>query len=416
MANLRNAFDDHEYDRLARELARLQKSGADPLDAVAAAIQWSHDRFRFGMTHAYAAAAGWMSLRDRSNDPDIRLVCLVEAIGHMAWDCLREPIHPFAAELLPYDRAGFLAAIESQDEDVAVALLRGAIAQNLHFSDLEPALTEAALRHYADFGHSLIYVVHAGRLIEQLGSLVEAPLLLALVRSLVNASREDLIPEFRGYSRALAAWPRNRTSKGNAAVYPATFIGCSVDDAMAATLNAAAANSSSDLYRALLGASSINLLRYDLQYLAGIDINVAENVGWLDFTHGLTFANAVRLQCGKYPELWPQGLLQMACFIGRNSGFLDCKVAVETWRPADRGTFARDCVARITDHSESEYIHSAHLVKTFLAAQEEIELNLPDEIEGSVMAAVNRYFREPWKRKHTRRTARQALNFVALED
>jgi hypothetical protein len=55
-------------------------------------------------------------------------------------------------------------------------------------------------------------------------------------------------------------------------------------------------------------------------------------------------------------------------------------------------------------------------VKTFLAAEEEIEADLPDETEAAVMAAVRRYFNEPWKRKHARRIAHQALEFVHLED
>jgi nitrite reductase/ring-hydroxylating ferredoxin subunit len=414
LASLRGAFDDHEYDRMARELARLQKSGADPVDAVAAAVEWSHDRLRFGMTHAYAATAGWLALYDRSTDAEARLVCLIEAIGHMAWDCLREPVHPFTANAQPYDVGAFLAAIEAQDEDRTVALLRGALAQGCRFSDLEGALTEAALRHYADFGHSLIYVVQTGRLIARLGSRVETPLLLALVRSLVNASREELIPEFRGYSTAVAAWPPSGPSTGTA--MPAMFLDCSVGEALTATVDAAAIASTHDLYHALLGASAMNLLRYDVRCQERVDNTVAENVGWLDFTHGLTFANAVRRQCRKFPELWPQGLLQMACFVGRNGGFVDGTVTVETWRPRDRQAFVRDCLGRIMDHGEPDYIHSAHLVKTFLAAEEEIEAALPDEIEGAVTAAVARCFKSPWKRKHARRTAHQALDFVALED
>src|ERR1700752_3437756 len=39
MANLRTAFEDHEYDRIAREVARLRKANADPVAAVAAAIE-----------------------------------------------------------------------------------------------------------------------------------------------------------------------------------------------------------------------------------------------------------------------------------------------------------------------------------------------------------------------------------------
>jgi hypothetical protein len=294
--------------------------------------------------------------------------------------------------------------------------LRGALAAGWHYSELEYALTAAALRHYADFGHSLIYVVHTGRLIDRLGLGVEAPLLLALVRSLVNASREDLIPEFRRYSAALADWPQTGSGNGTVATPVGAFLGHSINETMSATLAAAAVSSALDLYRALFDASAINLLRYDLRYQERVDNSVAENIGWLDFTHGLTFANAVRLQCGKFPEFWPHGLLQMACFVGRNSAFIDGTVTVESWRPADRESFSRDCVSRIMDHGEPDYIHSAHLVKTFLAAEEEIEAGLPDEIEATIMAAVNRYFNEPWKRKHARRTVHQALDFVALED
>jgi nitrite reductase/ring-hydroxylating ferredoxin subunit len=415
LASLRKAFSDHEYDRMARELARLQKAGADPLDAVAAAIDWSHDHLRFGTTHAYAAAAGWLALYDRSNDAEARLVCLNEAIGHMAWDCLREPPYPFPVDAQRFEVAAFLTAVEAQNERLAIALLRGALADGFHFSDLERTLTAAALRHYADFGHSLIYVVHTGRLINRLGTGVEGPLLLALVRSLLNASREDLIPEFRRYSGALADWPQTRTANGRGMPEPEAFLGRSSNETMSATVDAAAATSPQDLYRSLLGASAINLVRYDIRCQERVDNNVAENIGWLDFTHGLTFANTVRLQCSKFPELWPQGLLQMACFVGRNNAFVDRNITVEAWRP-DRESFARDCIARITDHGEPDYIHSAHLVKTFLAADEEIEADLPGEAEAAVMAAVNRYFNDPWKRKHARRIAHQALDFVALED
>ncbi len=54
MGNLRDAFDEHDYTRLAREIARLRLLGADPVDAIAETIGWSYERFEFGMTHAYA--------------------------------------------------------------------------------------------------------------------------------------------------------------------------------------------------------------------------------------------------------------------------------------------------------------------------------------------------------------------------
>jgi len=416
LANLLAAFDDHEYDRIARELARLRKANADPVEAVAAAIEWSHVGLRFGTTHAYPAVAGWLALYDQTADGETRLICLVEAIGHMAWDCLREPAYPFSQEVLAYDEPAFAAAIEAQDEDKAVALLRGALAAGHRFAEIERALTAAALRHYADFGHSLIYVVHTGRLIDRLGPGVETPLLLALVRSLVNASREDLIPEFRGYAKVLRAWPGANGASANGRPALGDFLDRSIDATMTTVAQQARHAAADDLHRVLLEASAMNLLRYDTRYQERTDNSVADNVGWLDFTHGITFGNAVRLQCRKFPELWPQGLLQMACFVGRNSGFVDKGIAPADWRVRDRRSFERDCLARIMDHGEPEYFHSAHLVKTFLAVREEVDAGLPGEIMETLLAAVSRYFAAPWKRKHAKRTAHQALDFVALED
>jgi hypothetical protein len=143
---------------------------------------------------------------------------------------------------------------------------------------------------------------------------------------------------------------------------------------------------------------------------------VGDNVGWLDFTHAITFANAARLQCSRFPELWPAALLQMACFVGRNAGFTDGAIRLEDWRVPDRARFEAACVARITDHAQPLYIHSVHLLKTFLAAREEIDAGLPDDHAEIVLAAVNRFFNAPIKTKHARRTAQQALGFVARED
>ncbi len=166
----------------------------------------------------------------------------------------------------------------------------------------------------------------------------------------------------------------------------------------------------------MLAASALNLLRYDTRYQERTDNSVSDNIGWLDFTHAITFGNAVRLQCRKFPELWPQGLLQMACFIGRNSGFVDKGISLDDWRVHDRRAFERDCLRRLMDHGEPDYIHSAHLVKTFLAAREEVDAGLPDETAAILLAAMARYLAAPLKRKHAKRIAHQALDFVALED
>lgn len=413
LANLREAFEDHAYDRLARELARLAKAGGDPLEALRQAIAWTHDRLEFGSTHAFAAMEAWLRLHDSMTGAGDRLACLVEAVGHCSWDALREPVRSFGTGVAPYTPDGFLAAIEAQDERAAIARLRDALASGLGAADLAEVLSRAALAHYQDFGHSLIYVVHAERLVARLGREVEAPLLLALVRSLVNASREDLIPEFRAYGKALAEWPGG--DGGRTEIPADDLLGTGPRDTLARTLDAAKSSSPAALYRGLLQANALNLLRFDLVHQDRIDNAVADNVGWLDVTHGITFANAVRRQCARFPALWPQGLLQMACFAGRNRPYTDAAIAIADWLPPDRTAFLASCRARLLDHGERDYIHSVHFLKTSLAVEEEVAADPSAPSVEPLLAGLNRFWRSPLKRKHVARTARQALAFVARE-
>ena len=413
MANLRDAFDDHEYDRIAREIARLRLAGGGATDAVIAAIEWSYERFEFGWTHAYAAAADWLALHDEHDgEPETQLVCLLESVGHMADDSLREERYPFTRDSRPYQEDAFVQAFEDEDEDLAVAYLRGALHDGLGFAGVEHGLMRSALAHYADFGHSLIYVVKAGRLIARLGDAVCEPLLLSLTRSLIYSSREDRIPEFRHYADALAAWGRGKA--GGPAPGVGDYAALNPKNAMKLVARHGAADSAA-LYRTLLAANAANMLHYDMAYQGHITKPIRDNVGWLDFTHGITFANAVRQTCAKYPELWPQGLLQMACFSGRNAAYTDADLDVEEWRITDTEGFFASGVDSLFDHGRDEYIVSVHYLKTLLAAREEWRAD-PDGVAAAPLtAALNRLMNSTLKRKHTLRTAHQAMEFVALD-
>jgi nitrite reductase/ring-hydroxylating ferredoxin subunit len=413
LANLDEAFDDHDYTRLARELSRLEMAGGDPLDAARRAVVRAHDRFEFGTTHAVAVAADWLALHEaRAQDPDaaVRLVPLLEAIAYLAWDALREPRRPFAAGSAAYDAAALVAAIEAEDEAGAVALVRGGLAAGLSARDLEAPLAAAALAHYADFGHSAIYVYKTGQLIDRLGPAVAEPLLLAQVRQLIYATREDLIPEFRDYRPSLEAWDERRSA---AAVTLEDFAGQPLRRCL--TLAAASGGDRQALFDALLGAAAWSMLHYDLAVQERTDVPVSQNVGWLDFTHAVTFANAVHALCARHPRLWPRGLLQMACFVGRNAAFVDRGLDVSRWRVANPRAFFEAELERLLDHAQPEYIIAAHQLKTLVAAREEIE-RAPDAPWVEILlAALNRFLRGPMKRKHVLRTARQALAFVESE-
>ena len=166
----------------------------------------------------------------------------------------------------------------------------------------------------------------------------------------------------------------------------------------------------------LLGAAAWQQLHFDLARQKRHDQPISQNVGWLDFTHAITFGNAVRVLCGRYPELWPSGLLQMACFLGRNTGFVDSDLDVEDWAVPDPTAFFDSAFARLFDHGAPEYIVSCHLVKLLTAVREEVTAAPQAPWVPTLLAATRRFLESPLKRKHSLRTAYQAADFTAIED
>jgi hypothetical protein len=102
----------------------------------------------------------------------------------------------------------------------------------------------------------------------------------------------------------------------------------------------------------------------------------------------------------------------MACFTGRNSGFLDDGVSLDRWyisRPED---FFVRAVDGLFDHGRDENIVAVHLLKTTLAARAEIAEGPADEAASLIAAGMNRFLNSPLRRRHVRRTMRQAIEFV----
>lgn len=413
LSNLKESFDRHEYDRMARELARMVKVGGDPKDALRATIRWTYDHFEFGMgsTHAFAATTDWLTLSERcANDPARGLMPIHESIAHFAWDSRREPTFPFPTGVRPWDAQAFADAIEIEDEEAAIALVRGALKAGMNWPDLEPAFARAALRHYLDFGHGAIYVIKTGELLEQLGNDMQEILLLSLTRGLIAAWREDLIPEFRDYADIHKRW-------GDAAqrtLSPDDFEGLGPDRAMA--LAATSNQAPGDLYNVLFEVSCRSFLRYDLTCQDQVDKPISHNRTWLSFTHEITFANAVRQLATRHPDLWPAALLQICCFFGRNANYLDHEVTQKDWAIADAGAFLDGVFDSLFDHGRFEYIVSAHLIKTVTAISNEITNTPNAPWAPTLLAALNRFLQSPLKRRYPMRAMSQAMSFVAVED
>ncbi|HEY1963067.1 MAG TPA: Rieske 2Fe-2S domain-containing protein [Rhizomicrobium sp.] len=410
LRGLDGAIADNDMSRMAREMARLERAGFDATDALSHAVSVRSTRLEDGMTHAHAAAADWLLLATRAPSPECRLTALLEPIAHLAEDTLGAIEFPYTSEADQWNPASFVDAVEREDEDEAVALVRGALAQGLPYSRLRGAFSEAALAHYADFGHCTIYTLKAGQLIERLNGAVAEPVLLALTRMLVRATREERLPEFRFYAKALGAW----SSEGREVVRATDFIGSSIEGALKRTL-ASAGRSPRDLYDGLLGAAAWNLLHYDPRFEQATDGAIADNIGWLDFTHALTFANACRHICEERPELWAKALLQLALFVGRNRKYVSSEQDSARWQVNDRDGFLAREMQGLYDHGIPEPIIACHRVKVLFALEDELAASPDAPWAGEMCAAVNRYLNTPMKRHHGLRTATQAREFIARE-
>lgn len=409
LANLLEAVEDDDQGRIARDLARFLKAGGDPMAAMAAVVVARADRHEYGMGHGFAAMPDWIALHRSAPDAGRGLVALVEPLVHVGRDTLREPHFPFTTACASWNAEAFLHAMEQEDEARAGALVRGALADGVALAELRRAFARAALAHYQDYGHSAIYTVKAFALVDLLGPTAAAPVLLSLVRSVIMAAREDRIPAFRSYGPALARWQPDRPAQGTAA---ADLLHQPVPATLERVLTLGGDPEAQ--YRTLLAASAMALLRFDLSVDLHVDKPVSHNVGWLDFTHMLTFGNAVRALCTDDPALWPQALLQMGCFLGRVAPFMQREDDPACGVP-DIDAFLAVQRERLHDHGLREPILACHRVKTTFAVAEEIAWAAPGPLAELLAAALNRYLNAPFKQHHGLRLATQALAFVDAE-
>jgi nitrite reductase/ring-hydroxylating ferredoxin subunit len=409
LQGLSMALTYNDRAHMAREVARLERAGFDATLAITAAMIACNDRLEDGMTHAHAAAADWLTLSQRAQTPAQRLAALLEPLGHLAWDSAGGGHFPYPDGRIDWNGAAFLSAVEGEDEARAIAHMRGALADNVPYTELRPALARAALSHYADFGHSAIYVFKTGQLLARLGDGAREPLLLSLTRSIVRATREEHVPEFRGLATARKAW-----NGGGASPSAEDFKGASIDHALELTV-AGAACDPYILHETLLQAAAWNMLHYDPAWEYASEGALADNVSWFDFTHALTFANAARHLCAETPELWPDALLQMALFVGRNKKYVTPEQDVSHWRVNDRAAFLTSALEGLYDHGLPEPIIACHRLKVLFALEDELRAAPDAAWAGNMFAAVNRYLNTPVKRHHGLRVATQALDFIARE-
>ncbi|MEM9489040.1 MAG: hypothetical protein AAGC55_07845, partial [Myxococcota bacterium] len=353
--SLADAFFEGDWGHAGRTIERLLTGGESPRAILAFGCTWAAEHTPYGFDHGLAVAADVAALLDRATvahenggqpagddgvdnaDDDLVGVLLLQALSLMVDPNLRRPQRPVAA---PNDSDCQLAArgdwaaveaelrrrIEAEDLAGSESLVQAAIAAGAGPGPVFTWLTHAATDHFLDYAHAEIYTVKAEELLDAIGWDHAHPVVTSLVTSIVYGTREDTLPYMRAYDRAMAPhrprlseWAASPPATAGAdrplgaAALIAAVVDGDLDQALAAVAGALDRGAEpSRIALALAVAAAHRMLRFDHR----LELDDAISEGWLNVTHTLTHADAVRESVRRRPSAAAlRGLFHSARFI-----------------------------------------------------------------------------------------------------
>lgn len=326
LRSLGEAVADFRTGQIARDTVRLLRASADPGELVWEAVAFGAPRAEFGWGHAVASAVDCLALADGLSGDD-RALPVVQALVGIAEVEVRRPPRPQATPIrrLPADPAmAFRTAVEHEASDDAEALLLAAIDAGIERDELRRWLVSTVSDHHLAYGHLAIYTQKAFELLDRLGWDRVGTVLPHLVPTLVWATREDKLPYVRPFVRALAQLdldalaevPRDHGWHDDGRLRAALFGRDRVAplDAMLQALRDGAG--AEGVLCVVSEVVSERLVGYDLT----VEMDPHSDFGWLDITHGLTHANAVRWAWSEQPGPDTLRMVAWAVFLGWYTG------------------------------------------------------------------------------------------------
>ena len=214
------------------------------------------------------------------------------------------PVNPLPDPLgrLPADpAAAFRAAVEAERWRRRRRWCSAPSTPGATADELRPWFTAIVSDHHLSYGHAAIYAQKAFQLLERLGWDRADTVLPHLVPTIVYGTREDTLPYMRPVRRGRSAaststrWPRSTadpTWRDDGRLVAALL-----DERRShrprsrAAVDALRDGAGIDgLLDVVVAAVVERMLRYDV---AG-EFDFHDDFGWLDITHGMTYANAAR--------------------------------------------------------------------------------------------------------------------------
>ena len=411
--SLRRGLDDGYVGQISRDVVRLLRADADPVQLVWEAVAWGAPRAEFGFGHALASLVDCLAMVDHF-EGDTRALPVVAAFAGVAETERRRPLRPQppSAATLPTDPGGaFAAAIEGGGLDQAEGLLRTVIASG-DVATSRRWLIGAVCEHQLSYGHGAIYVHKAFELLDRLGEDRADAVLPHLVPALGWATRQDKLPYMRPFMKALAGV--DLAALADAEPVPGCDASGPVVDALlssdARNVVATAADAVvrgagvTGLLDGVTRAGAHRLLHYDPAPEVTTD---RHDFGWLDLTHVITYAAAARWAWHADPGPHTARLALFAAFLAHyagRKGYVEIAAAEPPGaRPDDASLFQ----TALGDGAGS-FIMAAHQVKTSWAAWNEAAVLGTDE----PVLAVHRMMAAPRRERFVALNVRKAVQLA----
>jgi nitrite reductase/ring-hydroxylating ferredoxin subunit len=300
LASLRRGVERDYIGQVSRDVVRLLQADTNPGELVWEAVQHGAPRAEFGWGHSIASASDCLAMVELF-EGDQRALPIVQAIAGIAEVERDRPVNSLPDPVIqlptnPLDE--FRSAVEAEQLEQAQALVRGAIQDGYSANDLRPWFTAVASDHLLSYGHGAIYCQKAFELLDMIGWQCADTVLPYLVPTIVYGTREDLLPYTRPFMRALAGSDLAALAEIRAddewrddGTLLATLLGKDRKAIVPAVADAMRSGAGVDgVLDVVVETVAERMMRYDL---AG-EHELLDDFGWLDITHGLTYAHAAR--------------------------------------------------------------------------------------------------------------------------
>ncbi len=404
VASLRRGIERDYVGQVSRDIVRLLRMDANPGELIWEAVAYGAPRAEFGWGHAIASLTDCLGMVDSYRDDD-RTLPIVQAIAGVAEEERGRPVQPLPDPLaeLPVDPRGlFRGLVEAEQLESAQTVLRGAIHAGLGADDLGPWFTDVVSDHLLSYGHGAIYVQKAFQLLERIGWERADTVLPYLVPTIVYGTREDTLPYMTPFHRGLAqldlvalagaADDPDGSWVDDGRLVAALLASDRTEAALAAGRAISSGASLASILDLVTSAVSERLLRYD----PSGEFDFHDDFGWLDITHGLTYANAARWHVSRSPVtpdlvrlvMWT---VFLANWTGRHEWHTGVMRRAEIeLRSGDVRAYGRSLQHEALLDGTTAFIVHAHAVKMSVAATEEairLDSTLPLDATARFMAA-----------------------------